>query len=206
MACDVNCPSQPCNRTGGQYVITGFSPPQSANAGDLVTINFAVSLNCGPLGCINYSFVVCLFDSNGACLSSSSPQQFPSLTTSIPMSLSYTQPTADFHGNLSLIGQELLGNNCYDSHIFTVKTNAPPGQGWSCDSVSKTCYSDSNSTTTYDQCRVACAGGGGGGTFGTCNPPCPSSDMCVLGMCLPKPLVLVGLAGLVFLMMSRGGK
>lgn len=197
MVCDPYCIT--CNATGGKFIITGLNQPSPASAGDLVTVSFSVTLNCTV--CINNAFLVCLHDTNGVCQDSTGGIWFPSGSNQVNIQLQYIQPTTNFNGRLSVIGKELLGDTCYDSKTFTVTTIAPPGQGYSCNQSTHTCYPNPQSTTTYDQCAAVCSGGGGGG-FGTCNPACSADNMCVIGTCVPKPLVFIGIAGLLYLMIS----
>lgn len=182
MVCNMNCPSQPCAVTGGNYSIT-LSSPDSANEGDIVEVPFSVSVTCQY--CLRRSFIACLFDDrSGKCVISSDVTSFQPLSDEpVSMILKYPQPSTDFHGSISLLGIGIVeANECYDVKSFSVKTIAPPGQGWTCNQSNKTCYPDPNSTTSHDQCFAECTGGGGGGAAVACT----ESDYKVLGICVPK--------------------
>lgn len=192
MVCLSNC--QGCNITGGDYIISGFSPPSTANPGQLVTLNFAVNVNCSL--CTNTSFWVCLYDAQNPslCIASTGELNFTGVQTQIPVSLSYTQPSnKDFYGNLSLIkaGSVVTPNYCTDSVQFSVPTNYPPGtQRYSCSGTQ--CVPNMSGQYITPDCSNQCTGGGT-----TCKP----EEIGILGVCLPKNVVFLGAAlGLVYFM------
>jgi hypothetical protein len=196
MPCGNSVHFQECGVTGGDFVLTSVSPPQNASPGTLVTVPITVKMNC--LLCLERVVVIVYLSdvSSGNCIYDTGELSFVGWGikgSTIDANLSYFQPTdSDFNGKISVVQIGNLSDSCTDSHTFAVKTNYPPvpvGQGWSCNPTTNKCFADPTSTVSYTQCHITCEGGTGTGT----KPPAvcdPNADMNIMGICVPKPLVL----------------
>jgi hypothetical protein len=198
MSCgnSINC--QTCSVTGGDITIT-HSAPQTATQGQFVTIPIIVTLNCYPgVTCLWVNaFQICLYDTDGACVADTGELSFAAWGLkgeTVSTSVNYFQPSdKDFHGTLSVVQLGLFGaKTCMDSKLVSIKTIYPPapvGKGYSCDSKINKCFADPQSTVSYAQCHVDCEGGTGTGAKPSvvCDP---GSDMNIMGICVPKPVVL----------------
>lgn len=186
MACDSGCVN--CSTTGGElHVETSFSPPKIADPGAQVTIKFKVVMN--SMWSVDTWFWACLYNTDTDLCETSTPQTFID-HDGVDVTLTYLQPTdGDFHGVLSIAEWQLIGSNqCDDIKAFTVKTNFPPVAKWACNTKTKSCARDDISGTymTATSCNDACKKSGAG-TAVVCDP---NNDMNIMGICVPKPIVL----------------
>jgi hypothetical protein len=194
MTCGNSVHFQQCAVTGGDFVLSSVSIPQNADANSLVSIPVTVKMNC--LLCIeNTVVIIYLSDINGNCISDTGLLTFGVVSipgSTITANLSYIQPTdSNFFGKISVVQIGIFSDTCTDSRSFTVKTSYPPvptGSGYSCDTTKNKCFADPQSTTSYAQCHADCEGGAGTGT-GT-GTVCSTNDYPIMGICVPKPLIL----------------
>lgn len=193
MVCDDGC--KKCATTGGDYTVIA-SPPPNANPGEYVTIPFSVTKNCSL--CRDLC-IVCLHDENGTCIASTNVLNFANCIPwgcVITAQLSYTQPSdRSFRGSLDVIVIGLLEKYCSDTKPIEVDTNFPPGQQtYSCNNGR---CEPAGTTGKYinPDCSGQCTGGGGGG--------CSPSESNVLGLCVPKPVLLLGGLFLVYSIINR---
>lgn len=195
MVCDVGC--RKCDVSGGDYIIKNYnvSHPTGAIPGTLVTINVVAQINC--VFCLNRDFWICLYDDiTGECITSSGALSFTGVETEKSISLTYSQPEYDFHANLSLAAYVWMEPSaCFDTKKFTVISITLPGQGYSCNPVTKTCFSDSQSTKTYAQCTIECSGSGPGS--------CKQGEMNVMGYCVPEPIMFISALGLLYMIIKK---
>lgn len=184
MTCESPCKN--CSTGAKVYEILTFDYPTSPIApGDVYTINARIKIN-GLLGAI----IVCLYDiDRSVCISSTQRIDFWAGGYA-DISISGIMGNTDLHLNLSVVEPsafDIFGSTCEDNKYFTIRLYVPPESKWSCDASTKTCYLDSNSTMTKAQCDAVCSGAGGG-------VACTSTDMNIMGMCIPKPVVFLGFA------------
>lgn len=186
MVCDNQC--KMCTSKGGDFKIAeSFSPPASANPGDYVTLDIPITLSCTGAICIVpfYKTIwVCLHDSTGNCITSG---QLIYTAEGINITLTYVQPAdRNFNGSVSIIQNGLLNTYCNDVRPITVKTIVPPAEKYSCNPNTNKCESDPDKGIPWFDCNASCAKAGG-----NLNVECDSAnDMNIMGICVPKPVVL----------------
>ena len=181
MTCESDC--QSCSSGNKDYEIVTLDYSKEVKPGDVYTVNVRVRINA-ILGTV----IACLYDiDSNLCIAST--QRIDFWTGGYrDISLSGIMGNSDLHLNLSIVEPyafNLFQSTCEDNRYFTIRVYVPPESRWSCDTSSKSCYEDSNSTMTKSQCDAKC---GGAGT--TDKVVCTANDMNIMGICVPKPVVL----------------
>lgn len=176
--------------------IVNPSYPASAAPGDTVTISFGIQNNTPGAGGI----LGCLYDtSTGSCLYAANPDIGPYGTWTFgPWTL--TMPSRNLNLSISAINVWPGGilNICNDFLNFTIEAVYPPGSLCTC--TNGNCIQGPSGNMDCQTCVSTCSGG----TFGTCPQGCPTGDMCVMGTCIPRPMVFLGFGLIALYMMSKG--
>lgn len=159
--------------------------PTEAISGSIVTITGVVTTTCSILICpLGGTAKICLYDRNTSELYDSKEFNVGN-GQQVVFSLAFTMPDNNVNLRLSLGGVNIIfGFMCQDYQDISIH-KIVPGATYSCNSSTKTCYEDSNSKLTWNQCYTACVGGGGG----ACDP---AKDMNIMGTCVPKQVVFFG--------------
>lgn len=204
MACEGTC--KKCNsKSDGvkiqtiRYNTVGYYPDDIVEIG--VTVkneNFLLSSNT----------CLCLIDESGTSLGiiyrelNAGEIWSPSFPT-------FTMGSVNRNLHISVISGFLADFvDCTDYRNFPVKSIASPGRGWSCNPQTRSCYEDSASTKTYDQCDRECrgSGNGGGGDIIGCDPACSGDSVCLLGSCIKRnDIFIFGVGILAFMYLSKKG-
>lgn len=199
MACNIGC--KKCDVMDGNYIISNYSPPQNANPGTIVSIPIVIKQNCVLCSNLGQSITVCLHDTNGQCIASTTPFTFYPwgiYGSTQNLTLSYTQPTnSDFNGTLSVVQLGVVFNDCVDSKVISVQTNFPPGsKKYSCSAGS--CVENSSGKYSSPDCNNECSTAGK-----VCDPITypPSDYFCIFGNPIKKNDAYMLGGGIVLLMM-----
>ncbi len=188
MACDSSC--EICSSPGVSLVnIQALSAPQQAEYNQLVTVSFNIQAGVAALGTI----AICLYDLDSTiCLQSKTINVYP--LGNYPISFNFPMQNRTMNLNISVMDAGIV-TNCEDVKTFSISLYQPPGYNYGCNPSTGLCQQGFGNMSSG--CGGICTGTGG--------TSCSSStDMKLLGMCVPKQVIFLGFALTALYMVTKG--
>lgn len=202
VSCTNSCGSSPQSNIR----LLTLTKPNTAIYGDTFSVSVIVANTNILVGAV---YSVDLEDvSSAACLQSSTFNQlYAGKQEVIIFNNIRMPPSGNLKLKLSLSIMDMLATYvCEDYREFTVIGIDPTAKRYDCNPTTSKCEYTPDGSGTYltSNCDNACPGGSAGST---CDPvTCPTDkNICLMGICLPKQVVLIGAVLIGLTMMSKKG-